>query len=271
MASLPKKVKDRFSKTVSKFQKILQIAKDKDISESDTVAIVGDIFAEVFGYDKYLELTSEFAIRRTFCDLAVKVNKKVQFLVEVKAVGIHLKETHLRQAIEYGANHGIPWIILTNGIDWKLYKIRFEKPINYDQVCSFDFFNIKPRAEKDQETLFIISKEGVKKDARDDFYEKVQSVNRFVIAGIILDDVVLNTVRRELRRLSPRIKVDTSEIETLLRNEVLKRDVLDGEEAQRAHAHVKRFRKKRASTVKVRKNGKTETKKKKVKPLSFSD
>jgi len=76
MTSLPKKVKERFSKTVSKFQKVLQIAKDKDISESDTVAIVGDIFAEVLGYDKYLELTSEFAIRRTFCDLAVKVSTK---------------------------------------------------------------------------------------------------------------------------------------------------------------------------------------------------
>ena len=35
--------------------------------------LVKDLLAEVFGYDKYAELTSEHAIRGTYCDLAVKV------------------------------------------------------------------------------------------------------------------------------------------------------------------------------------------------------
>ena len=51
MAKIPKKVIDRFVKSMGKYQKVLKIAKDRDVNESDTVAIIGDIFAEVFGYD----------------------------------------------------------------------------------------------------------------------------------------------------------------------------------------------------------------------------
>jgi hypothetical protein len=40
------------------------------MTASDTVIIVTDVLAEVFGYDKYSELTAEFAISGTYCDLA---------------------------------------------------------------------------------------------------------------------------------------------------------------------------------------------------------
>ena len=84
MASIPKKVIERFTRTIPRFQKVLQLAKDRDVNESDTVSVLNDILGEVFGYDKYLEVTSELAIRGTFCDLAIKVDEKIHFLVEVK-------------------------------------------------------------------------------------------------------------------------------------------------------------------------------------------
>jgi predicted type IV restriction endonuclease len=245
MPNIPKKVVNRFNRLVLKFQKILEIAKAKDVNESDTVAIITDIFADVFGYDKYLEITSEFAVRSTYCDLAVKLDEKVQFLIEVKAIGKSIKEKHLRQAVEYGANHGIPWIIVTNGVEWNLYKIKFERPIDYDKVCSFDFLKLDPKKEKVQETLFLLSREGLKKEARDEFYSKVQSVNKFVVGAIILSDTIVGKLRSRLRKLSPGIRVELSEIETLLRNEVLKRDIIDGDESRKAYTLVQHLQKKR--------------------------
>ena len=73
MVNIPKKVSDRFIKIVPQFQKIISDAKLRDINESDTVSIIQDIFSEVFGYDKFTEITSEFAIRGTYCDLALKI------------------------------------------------------------------------------------------------------------------------------------------------------------------------------------------------------
>ena len=244
MAKVAKKVNDRFVKSVAKFQKVLQIAKDRDVNESDTVSILTDILSEVFGYDKYLEITREFAIRNTYCDLALVVDDKVQYLVEVKAIGIQLKDEHMRQALDYGANHGIEWVILTNGIEWKVYKIRFEKPINYDIVCSFNFMDLSARAEGDQEMLFVISKEGLAKDIRKEFHEKTQTFNRFIVGGLILNEPVLNSIRKELRKLSDGLNIGVSEIEHIIRNEVLKREIVEGDDAKTAASRINRFYKK---------------------------
>jgi predicted type IV restriction endonuclease len=241
MASIPKKVTERFTKSIPKFKKVLKIAKDHDVNESDTVTVLTDIFDEVFGYDKYLEITSEFAIRGTYCDLAIKVEDKVQFLIEVKAIGIELKDSHMKQACDYGANHGVQWIVLTNGSEWRVYRIRFEQPIQFDLVYEFDFLTLNPRNAKDQEFLFALSKEGLSKNEREGVYEKAQSVNRYVIGNLMLAAPVLTVVRRELRKLADGLRITTAEVEQILKTEVMKREIVEGEEAKAAQACVNKF------------------------------
>ena len=145
MAQIPGKIQERLSREVLKLQRVLQAAKHRDINESDTALIVADILSNVFGFDKYSEVTSEMAIRGTYCDLAVKVDGKVQYLVEVKAVGLDLKEGHLKQAVDYSANQGISYVVLTNGVCWKIHRIRFEKPIQNDEICAFNFLELSRR------------------------------------------------------------------------------------------------------------------------------
>jgi predicted type IV restriction endonuclease len=249
MTKLPKKITERF-KNIARFQKVLQIAKDRDVNESDTVSILNDILGEVFGYDKYLEITSEFAIRGTYCDLAIKIGEKIEFLIEAKAIGIDLKEQHVKQAIDYGANHGVQWVILTNGIEWRIYRIRFEKPINFDLVCNFNFLELNQKDENTQERLFLICKEGLAKNSRDDYFDKVQIVNRYVIGNLILTEAVISTIRRELRKLADGLKVETTEVERIVRMEVLKREIIEGDEAESASARVTKFYKKNSTTRK---------------------
>ena len=238
---VPKRVADRLRRCVGKFQQVLQLARDRDVNESDTVAIVKDMLAEVFGYDKYIDITSEFAVRGTYCDLAIKIDNKVEYLIEAKAIGLALKDSHLRQAIEYGANNGVQWVILTNGVLWQLYNIRFEKPISFDLVCSINFMEIDPKNEEHSHRVYLLCKEGLSKDAREQFHEKLLVVNRFVLGALVLGDEVLAAIRRELRKLSDGVLVDAEEISQVLANEVLKRDVLEGDEAGKAQARVRRF------------------------------
>lgn len=235
---ITKKTEDRIKAAVPKFQKVLGIAKDRDLNESDTVSIITDILAEVFGFDKYLEVTSELAIRGTYCDLAIKIGDKFQYLIECKAIGTELKEAHLRQAIGYGANKGIQWVILTNGIDWQVYRLRFEQPIAWDLVARFDLSTISLKNERDLERLVIVTKEGVEKGAREDLYEKTQCVNRFVAGALILSDVVVSVLMREFKKLADGISIENAEVVALLRDGVLRRDLLDGEEAEAAMTKV---------------------------------
>ena len=246
MVKIPKKVSDRLTKEINKFQKVLKTAKDRDVNESDTVTIITDMLARVFGFDKYTELTSEQAIRGTFCDLAIKLDGKIKFLIEVKAIGLTLKENHLRQAIGYGATQGIQWVVLTNGIDWEIYKIKFEKPVDYDLVCSFDFTELNSRKQDDQDKVFLLCKEGIAKAAIEEFHDHIQSVNRFMVGAIILSDPIVSLIRRELRKVSSGVMVTEEEIVSILNSEVLKRDVVQGESAEEALKHVKKALKKQA-------------------------
>ena len=237
----PKRVADRIERSVAKFQPVLRDARDRDVNESDTSDIIKDMLAELFGYEKYQEVTSELAIRGTSCDLAIRVDNKIEFLIEVKAIGKTLKESHSRQAINYGANNGDPWVILTNGLLWRVFKVRFEQPISYDLVCDLDFSSIDGKLEGDQEKMFIICKEGINKDAREQFYDKTRSLNRFVLGALVLSDEVVSVIRRELKKVSDGFLVAPEDIKLVLENEVLKRDVIDGDEAKKAQSRVKRF------------------------------
>lgn len=239
MANLPKKVTERLSKQIVLFQRILADAKKRDINESDTVTIVTDMLAGMFGFDKYSEVTSEQAIRGTYCDLAVTIDGTVRYLIEVKAIGLTLKDNHLRQAINYGANHGIPWIVLTNGIVWDIYRIKFERPIVCEQTCSIDLSALSPRKADDLAKLFLLCKEGLAKDAIDAFHEHAQIVNRYTIAAILNSEPVLSLVRREIRRIAPTAKVNIGEIAALM-PDVLKRDAIEGESAAHAKRRVTR-------------------------------
>jgi hypothetical protein len=89
----------------------LRNARSRDVNESDTVVIVTDFVAEVPGYDKYSEITTEFSVRSTFCDLAIKLDTELRYLIEVKSAGTDLRENHLRQAVDYAANQGITAVI----------------------------------------------------------------------------------------------------------------------------------------------------------------
>lgn len=240
MAKFPKKFTDRLTSKLRHFQAITATQRERDVSEADTVTVVKDMLAELFGYDKYSELTSEQQIKGTFCDLAIKIEGKIRYLVEVKSAGLKLKENHLTQAINYGANQGIEWIILTNSIEWRIYKIVFGQPVTHEDVVSFSIADVTASNEEHQESLFILAREGMSSDAISSFHQRAQLLNRFTISQIILSEPVVNGIRRELRRLFPDLKVDQDWISQILETDVLKRDVLDGEKSKEASLRIKK-------------------------------
>lgn len=240
MSKIPKKAQQRITKTLPVFQRVLEDARRRDINEADTVTIVTDMLADLLGFDKYTEITGEFAIRKTFCDLAIKFESEVKLLIEVKAVGLSLKENHLRQAVNYGANQGIQWVVLTNGIEWEVYALKFEKPISYTLLCRFNILELNARTSDDQGTLLLLSKEGIQRNLIKEFQNRINILNKFTLSAVIQSEPVLNVMRRELRRLNPDLKVETEELEEILLNEVLKRDLIEGERVKKAAAKVRK-------------------------------
>jgi len=240
MARIPKKVSERLIKETRKYQKILASAVDRDVNESDTVAIITDMLSGIFGFDKYSEITSEFSIRGSFCDLATVVDGNVEYLVEAKAIGLDLKEAHLRQAVGYGSQHGIQWVVLSNGRDWEIYRIRFQKPVTYELLTAINILELNPRKKADQESLFLLCKEGLSKAAIEEYHKHVQGVNKYMIGALLMSDKGLDFFARELKRTTPGLRVENDEIHNILMGEVLKRDLLEGDSIEEAKTRVKK-------------------------------
>ena len=240
--NIPKKEAEAISNGLTKYQKVLAIAKARDLNESDTVTIISDILADIFGYDKYLDVTSEYAIRGTFCDLAIKINNNIEYLIECKSIGTDLKDAHLKQVIDYGANQGVNWVILTNGLVWQLHKIHFEQPISHKLVMEFDISTLNPRSEDTRELLYILHKSALGKNLREEHYTKTQLINPYTITQVLLSPAIVASLRREIRRLSD-IKLDDEEISAFLSQTIIKRDLIENESAKLAEKTIRKLQK----------------------------
>ena len=158
----------------------------------------------------------------------------------MKAIGISLEDRHVKQAIDYAANQGVEWVVLTNGNVWRLYHVLFSKPIDKQLIGELDLMTINCRDEAQQEMLFLFTKEGFKKGAQAEMRDRKDATSRYVLSALILNnESVLNAIRRELRRVVE-VNVDEKDIAHVLRDQVIKRDALEGPEAEAATRRVQR-------------------------------
>jgi hypothetical protein len=257
MSKIPNKVETRIKEALKRFKPVVEQAKARDIGEADTSTLVKDILADLFGYDKYADITAEYQIKGTFCDLALKVDGKLALLIEVKAIGLELKEGFIKQAVDYAANQGVEWVILTNSVNWQVYRIGFGKPISSELLMSLNFLALDPKSQVDIDSLYLLSREAQGKSLLDEYHEQKQALSKYCIGALLLTEPVLTVIRRELKRLSPDVRIEIEEIQTVLAHEVIKRDVLEGDKASEANKKIARAAS-RALRAKLDKGGESE-------------
>jgi predicted type IV restriction endonuclease len=244
--NIPAKFTKRVNDNIKKYQEVIANIKKRDANESDTVTVITDILTDIFGYDKYAEITSEYSIKNTYCDLAIinANNKKIRFLIEVKAVSTALNENHVRQAIDYGANAGVSWVILTNSEHWIIYKIKFGKPIEKELVSEFNMSKINLKSEKEIEALFVISKDGQEKSAIEDYYTSLLIKNKFIIGSLLNSPEIYSVIRKTMKKLFEDVKISEEEIADIMANDIIKREIIDSEDSKKAKKDIEKAYKK---------------------------
>ncbi len=87
-----------------------------------------------------------------------------------------------------------------------------------------------------------------------DLLHQKQVTNKFTVAALLISDAVLDDLRKEIRRLGSGIKVEVDYLRALLTNEIVKRDLIDSEDAKAAFQNVKRLQKRAAARKKSSEN-----------------
>ena len=194
--------------TASKQQKLLTAIKAyrkefleggrKELDESGTRIMINRFLSDVLGYKQLEEIKTEYMIKGTYADYVIQVNTKRHFLVEVKALSFQLSEKHLRQTVNYGANEGIEYALLTNGRDFEFYKILFEQPISSRLIFALDLSDAAG-LKNGVNQLQYLHKESVVKNSFKPLWNKCEATDPYNIAGILCSDAVVKCIKKMIK------------------------------------------------------------------------
>ena len=107
-------------------------------------------------------------------------------------------------------------------------------------IVEVNFSTLNPKKSDDIELLYNLTKEGLMKSALGEFHTQQQALSRFFMGALVVSNPVLEVIRRELRRISPDVKIDLEQIKSVLVNDVLKREVVESEKAEEARKKINR-------------------------------
>ncbi len=210
-------------KAITDARKMIQDVAKADGNEAETRKRVERIFEWVMGYDVFKHVTREYAIHGAgnteHCDFAIQADagesSSPDVLVELKRVNIDLTPRHLKQVAGYAIDIGCEWVLLTNGREWKLYHITYDKPPQTTLIDSWSLVTDDPvlLAQK----FALISYKEVKRGGLDRLWEKRNVLTAQNLLGVILSEDSLKLIRRELRR-STEVPVSPEEIVGAIRH-----------------------------------------------------
>lgn len=194
--------------TSTKSQKLLNgireyrkqfFAKDiQELDESGTRIMVNHILTDLLGYKSLEEIKTEYMIKGTYADYVVQIGGDRHFLVEVKALSLALSNKHLRQAIEYAANEGVEWVVLTNARVLQLYKVIFAQSI--DSKLVFEINLSTPETAKGcLECLQFLHRESVVKKGLNQLWNNFMATEKTTIASILLSKPGITFLRKQIR------------------------------------------------------------------------
>ena len=227
MAKITKKVQERLRAGLRRFKPLLKVAREREASRADTATLAIDLLSDLFGFDRYSEVTSELDNREAVYDFAIHSGGSVAMLVRVSPIGAAPDDRYLLATAQHALLNGVEWIILTNGIGWQVHhvedagKTKPETPV----VLAFDLSHMQPGRTAHLETLYLLTREGHQGAGLDHFRLRLEMSNRHFLGAMLLSDPVVAAVRRELRKLSTGLKITPLEVRENLAKGVLRPDV----------------------------------------------
>jgi hypothetical protein len=170
----------------------------EDLDESGTRLLVNNLLTEILGYTELEEVKTEFRIRGEYADYIIQLGRKKHFVVEVKSVQLDLTAKHLRQSVNYAANEGIDWIILTNGRVIALYHVTFNKPIESFCIFSIDLADAA-QFRKAAKHLVYLTKKSVEKGELEEYRKRYQALETIEVAKLLYSSEIVRQLRRLIR------------------------------------------------------------------------
>ena len=244
MAKIPQKIQERIKAALRRFKPLLKAARERDAGRADTATLALDLLSELFGYDRYTEITSELDNKESVFDFSIQTEGQPRMLVRVSPIGMAPDDRYLLATAQYAQMNGVDWIILTNGIGWQVHHVEDvganapETPV----VLVFDLLQMQPGRDAHLGTIHLLTREGHEKAGLSHFKLRLEMTNRHYLGAMVLSDAVVASVRRELQKLNPDLCVTPAELRENLAKGVLRPDIVQSNETRSLMVHLQKVK-----------------------------
>lgn len=191
--------KDSLSKKLKEYSRRYLSKKYETLDESATRLMINSFLTEVLGFAELDEIKTEYQINNTYADYIIQLQRKKYIIVEVKAIQIDLSDKHVYQAVNYAANEGIDWVLLTNGRVFSMYRVVFKKPITHKRIFSFDLKE-KQQLKEAIEYFALMTKRALLNNELDDFWLRFQALEPNNLCKYLYSVEVGKLLRRALKK-----------------------------------------------------------------------
>ena len=223
--------RSRIQDGLKKYSRIVGQARQRGMNERDTADIVKAMLGDMLGYDPFFDVTAEISVRG-IADYAVLIEKRLQFLLNVKSLASVPNAAHMLRMSGAATPPYAEWALLTNSDVWSCYRLGVGPDRHAEMVFRVSLLDNSSAEEKAQ-LFYLACKEGMQEGALQDYWERVRILNPGRLASMILSDDVLNLIRRELQRTA-NYRIDSQSLYALLSREVLRPDALAARNGQEA-------------------------------------
>jgi hypothetical protein len=133
-------------------------------------------------------------------------------------------------------------VVVSNGIVWRLYHVKFGKPIDKLLVFEIDILECDCKCEDVINCFGSLSSEYYSKDVLSDLLSEKQTGSKFTVAAFLRSDAMVTALRKEIRRLS-KIKFEPEYLLTLLETEIINRELIESDDASSSVSYVRKLQK----------------------------
>jgi stress response protein SCP2/predicted type IV restriction endonuclease len=180
------------------FQPLLKRAMQDSPNESQSRLLLDRILQDVLGY-ALNEIKTEQKIQGRAADYVLAPGGVDALVIEAKRLGAPLRDKQIFQATSYAAYAGIRWALLTNVVNWQLYRVATEDKVEADLVFAL---NLQEGLDGDSAyRLMLLSKTGIARcELLEKLWRKKVALSAESLITAILNEEVLNKIRAVLLR-----------------------------------------------------------------------
>lgn len=180
------------------FSPLLKRAMQDSPNESQSRLLLDRILQDVLGY-ALSEIKTEQKIQGRVADYVLAPGNFDTLVIEAKRLGATLRDKQIFQATSYAAYAGIRWAVLTNVVNWQIYRVSTKDKVEANLV-----FTLELSTTLDDESayrLMLLSKAGIARcELLEKLWQKKAALSLESLMTAILNDEVLSKIRMVLLR-----------------------------------------------------------------------